>query len=625
MRISTKLIASVLLIFVLAFGALAWIVDRIASRSLLEQATAELEALRASRGQFVESYFQRQRGAVQLAADTIVTRQALRDLSRAAPADRERVQALYEGPALNWMKVFRWDDVLLVDAAGAVIFSARARVPFGTDLQRGFPPSLTDAFRRARSLDASEPGAFVDFARYEPADGALAAFGAAPVAAAPPDQDTLLGVLLIEVSPGELDDMMTDRTGLKNTGETYLIGPRLRMRTESRFPSRAVRMETVIDTEAARRAIAGETGTIEQKDYRGDPVLASFAPLDRRGVRWGLIAEMDLDEVLAPARVLRIRILQVLVAALVTGGLLLVVVLRRVVLRPVERLASAASSAEEGNLDQPIEVTSTDEIGQLQRTFAKMIRAIRASRLDLETKYDELRRLESLRDSLTHMIVHDLRSPVTSVMGYLDLLRLEGHFLRPEAQSIIHEAYDGASDMSEMIGSLLDVSRLESGEMPLDRRQNELPGIVARAVRSIGGLATRRRIALSWPDGPLQASCDAHLIQRVIVNLLGNALKFTPPSGSISLTVRLAAGRPRIEVSDTGPGIPPEFLPRVFDKFTQAAAGVERKQHSSGLGLAFCKLAVEAHGGTIGVSSRPGGGSTFWFELPASAAAAVAV
>ncbi|HXD18477.1 MAG TPA: PAS domain S-box protein [Vicinamibacterales bacterium] len=235
----------------------------------------------------------------------------------------------------------------------------------------------------------------------------------------------------------------------------------------------------------------------------------------------------------------------------------------------------------------------------------------------LERRYEELQRLQGLRDGLVHMIVHDLRSPLTSVMGYLELLRTATDVSAEKRVSFIDKAHSGSAQMAEMISSLLDINRLEAGEMPVDRQSVDLCEVVADALRSLGGLTIGRHVTESAPEGPVVSSCDPALIRRVVGNLLGNALKFTPESGAITITAARRDGRPRVEVADTGPGIPADFLGRVFDKFSQAGEGRARKRYSTGLGLAFCKLAVEAHGGTIGVDSEVGVGSRFWFELPA--------
>ena len=242
---------------------------------------------------------------------------------------------------------------------------------------------------------------------------------------------------------------------------------------------------------------------------------------------------------------------------------------------------------------------------------------LRQLQIDLQHRFEELQRLQGLRDGLVHMIVHDLRTPLTSVMGYMDLLRSDPSASLEHRQMCVDAAYDGSAQMAEMISSLLDVNRLEAGEMPIDRQTVDLTDIAASAVGSLGGLTIGRNVRQVAPEGGVSSSCDPALIRRVISNLLGNALKFTPESGSITITVTRAGGQPRVEVADTGYGIPADFLGRVFDKFSQSGEGRARKRYSSGLGLAFCKLAVEAHGGTIGVDSEVGKGSRFWFQLPA--------
>jgi PAS domain S-box-containing protein len=244
------------------------------------------------------------------------------------------------------------------------------------------------------------------------------------------------------------------------------------------------------------------------------------------------------------------------------------------------------------------------------------ISAMKSLQADLEQRYEELTRLQGLRDGLVHMIVHDLRSPLTSVLGYIDLLRHDPTATAADREMFIDQAYAGGSQMAEMISSLLDINRLEAGEMPLDRQTVDLGGVLAAAIRSLSGLMVGRTVTQSAPAGPVACSCDAVLIRRVLENLLGNALKFTPASGTIAITVLRAGSQARIEVADNGPGIPDEFIGRLFDKFFQATEGRARKRYSTGLGLAFCKLAVQAHGGRIGVHSEVGVGSRFWFELP---------
>ncbi len=166
------------------------------------------------------------------------------------------------------------------------------------------------------------------------------------------------------------------------------------------------------------------------------------------------------------------------------------------------------------------------------------------------------------------MIVHDLRSPLTGVMGYLDLLRTDPEMPADKRAAFVGDAHSSAKEMSEMISSLLDVNRFEAGEMPVDRQRVDLGDVVTEAVRSLGGLTVGRSVTQDAPDGAVVTECDPALIRRVVENLLGNALKFTPQSGSIVVSVKREDGRPCVEVRDTGPGIPADFIDRVFDKFS---------------------------------------------------------
>ncbi len=262
---------------------------------------------------------------------------------------------------------------------------------------------------------------------------------------------------------------------------------------------------------------------------------------------------------------------------------------------------------------------SRDEQGRPMRVNGVHmdISGMKALQGDLQQRLEELQRLQSLRDGLVHMIVHDLRSPLTSVMGFLDLIRSDPSVTDLERTRFIAAAYDGGSQMAEMISSLLDINRLEAGEMPVDLQPVNICEVTADAMRSLGGLVVGRHVVHETPHGVIAAICDPALIRRVVGNLLGNALKFTPADGAITVSVTQVDGQPRVEVADTGPGIPADFIPRAFDKFSQGSEGRAGKRYSTGLGLTFCKLAVEAHGGTIGVTSEVGVGSRFWFDLPA--------
>jgi len=208
------------------------------------------------------------------------------------------------------------------------------------------------------------------------------------------------------------------------------------------------------------------------------------------------------------------------------------------------------------------------------------------------------------RDDLTHMIVHDLRSPLTAVTGYMEVLA-ETAQLNPTEAKFVAEAQRGANDLRDMITTLLDVGRLEAGEMPLRLQTHDVALIARDAATRFSPVLRKRTLRCDLPPDPVLTMCDADVIRRVLAK----------SDGTIRLKVQGNAADVTISVSDDGQGIPPDQHEHIFEKFGQTESGVQHR-HSTGLGLTFCRLAVEAHKGKIGVESEPGKGSMFWFTLP---------
>ncbi|HVO43383.1 MAG TPA: hybrid sensor histidine kinase/response regulator [Aggregatilineales bacterium] len=240
-------------------------------------------------------------------------------------------------------------------------------------------------------------------------------------------------------------------------------------------------------------------------------------------------------------------------------------------------------------------------------------------RRELQQNNAQLRELEQLRDSLVHMIVHDLRSPLTVIRSSLQLIEItDGKTLTPSGVRSVHRALDSTDTLIDMIGTLLDVSKIEAGAMQLNLARCNLVESARQVLGSMEVLRRQRELSLEEPGRPIEALADPDLIQRVFENLVGNALKFAPANGWIRVGIAPAPSeRVRVTVEDNGPGVPPEYQEKIFEKFGQAESSLNHGQrNSTGLGLTFCKLVVEAHGGHIGVMSNVGEGSTFWFELP---------
>ena len=237
----------------------------------------------------------------------------------------------------------------------------------------------------------------------------------------------------------------------------------------------------------------------------------------------------------------------------------------------------------------------------------------------------EERLAERMRDDLIRTMVHDLRNPLTSLymaLQFMDQPRADN--LLPNQRAMLEIALHSTQRMSKLVDNILDVSRLETGQMPLERPPVWLDEFIAGVIRGQSLLAAQKKLRLESDVPPMlpPAWADSRLVERTLENLIGNAIKFTPAGGLVRVAAQTVGHEDNgqgaqvsevsVSVSDDGPGITPDLQGRLFQKF------VTGRQHESGsgLGLTFCKLAIEAHGGRIWVESELGQGTTFTFTLP---------
>jgi signal transduction histidine kinase len=239
---------------------------------------------------------------------------------------------------------------------------------------------------------------------------------------------------------------------------------------------------------------------------------------------------------------------------------------------------------------------------------------------ELERNYRRLQQLERLRDDLTGMIVHDLRTPLTSLLTGMQSVPLLGD-LNPDQAEMVETAIQGGQTLLGLINDLLDVGKMEDGSLSLDYAELRADALTGEAARQVAFLAAAKGLTLAQdvPAGLPPFRGDEDKLRRVLVNLLGNAIKFTPSGGTVTLSARAGdePGWVTFSVRDTGEGIPQDAFARIFERFGQVESRKAGRKMSTGLGLTFCKLAVEAHGGRIWVESVLGEGSTFSFTIPA--------
>jgi K+-sensing histidine kinase KdpD len=225
--------------------------------------------------------------------------------------------------------------------------------------------------------------------------------------------------------------------------------------------------------------------------------------------------------------------------------------------------------------------------------------------------------LEQLRADLSAMVYHDLRGPLHTINSSFSTLgRLLINTDNEAVLNLIQVGMRSTRQLSRMVESLLDIQRLEEGSAVLDRKETSVHHLLASAAELVQPLASEanQRLRFAIDDNLPFVALDADMIQRVVINLMENAVKYTPSSGEITLGAQLRDNKLCVSVKDSGPGIPQNMQHRIFDKFSRVKYTDVPK--GVGLGLAFCRLAVEAHEGKIWVESEPGQGSTFCFALP---------
>lgn len=251
-------------------------------------------------------------------------------------------------------------------------------------------------------------------------------------------------------------------------------------------------------------------------------------------------------------------------------------------------------------------------------TITALIAGTLAERLRLTNR--NLIESERLRDNLSHMIVHDLRNPTTAMVGALDILKLTlADKMSADQRRLLENARHSGHVLIGLIGEILDINKMEAGQFTLRLEPVELCEVISRTVDSFQALAELEKVELSSDMCAIGViACDKQLVERVLTNLISNALKHTPEGGRVTVSARWTEDEKFVEVcvSDTGQGIPKEYQSKIFEKFGQVEDR-SRPRQGTGLGLTFCKMAVEAHGGKIWVESEVGKGSRFYFTLPA--------
>jgi signal transduction histidine kinase len=294
-----------------------------------------------------------------------------------------------------------------------------------------------------------------------------------------------------------------------------------------------------------------------------------------------------------------------------TGALLLFSGLISSMRRPLEELVDAAGRLAAGDRSARVEVGGLAETATLGAAFNEM-----AQELEIEEgRRDELDRL---KDEFVLTASHELRSPLTSVQGFAELLMLDKDSLTPRQRETVEIILDNCRHLVRLLNDLLDLARSDAGRLAIRRQPTEVAPLIDDVVRTMRAQTEAAHQSLGEDVQPGLPSIDVEpdRIRQILVNLLTNAHEYSPEGASIGIAARALGAEVEISVSDNGPGIPADQLERIFERFTRGDAGLTQRVGGTGLGLAISKSLVELHGGSIAAESTPGQGATFRVRLP---------
>ncbi|MEO6238838.1 MAG: ATP-binding protein [Vicinamibacterales bacterium] len=358
---------------------------------------------------------------------------------------------------------------------------------------------------------------------------------------------------------------------------------------------------------AACAPLAGE----DHATFRADTLfLAASGVVGAK--KFGSVSMQSDTGVLSSRLRVQLAVTTALLMVAMAVALVLSSSLQNLVSAPLLQLArTAADVSTRGDYSVRAKKVTADELGTLVDAFNRMLHQI-------QQRDAELREANRLKDEFLATLSHELRTPLNAILGWTKLLRARA--VPPEGTDRALEKIErNALAQARLVEDLLEVSRITTGKLRLDRRSVDLAGIVHAAVESIRPSAEGREIGLDTVglDRALPFVGDPDRLQQVIWNLLSNAVKFTPPEGQVSVSADRSGDTATLVVRDTGLGIEPAFLPHVFDTFRQADASSTRQHGGLGLGLSIAQRLVQLHGGTIeAMSDGPGRGATFTVRLP---------
>ncbi|MDO6704839.1 response regulator [Photobacterium sp. 1_MG-2023] len=543
-------------------------------------------------------------------------------------------------------------DILLVDLDGNVVYTSQNQNLFAANLSESkaqFPAlnetfvsiqSLTYQYRVRQSQHARQqtgereseplPVAFTDFAAEHTDDGETAWF-AAPVI----QHGYLHSYAFFQLNNQAIASVMINSREGSQSVRTLLVGPdhSLRLPKENDLPMQ-------LSSESIDAALAGQAGVGSLRNYQDIQVLSAYAPINVLGHQWALAVELPEQEAFSRIHQLEEFFLLAILAAVI-GVTLTAHWLSNYITAPLLRLTWAAEQVSAGDLDQKITSTDRrDEIGRLAISFARMQRSIREKitlireqnkELEqnlavIQQQNDELQTADKLKDEFLATTSHELRTPLHGMVGIAEALMAgaNGPVQSGQARQLEMMISSGQR-LTRLVDDLLDYHKMRYGDLDIQPHAVDLAAANRLVLELSSHLLDNKPVRIInqiQPDLPLVLA-DEQRLEQILYNLVGNAIKYTT-EGKIILSATILENQVRIQVVDTGQGIPPEQLEHIFEPLVQANLGSPNYRQGAGLGLSITRQLIELMGGSLYVSSQPMIGTTFSFTLPLATADEIA-
>jgi signal transduction histidine kinase len=286
----------------------------------------------------------------------------------------------------------------------------------------------------------------------------------------------------------------------------------------------------------------------------------------------------------------------------------------RAVARPIKDVAAGATRVAGGDLSARMEESGPGEVGMLTRAFNTMASSLEQSHDELHAQVERVRKSDQLKTELVSMVAHEFRTPLTSILGFTNVMR-KRTLTDDQRTQYLGIVEDQARRLAALIDDFLDVQRIEDGRLELKQELVDVGQLLREEARSFAVQTARHSLELDLPNEELSVYGDPSRLLQVLGNLISNAIKYSPDGGQVELVGARRSDVVYVGVRDHGIGISPELQDRIFTKFFRGDASAQGIS-GTGLGLALARDIVEAHGGRMGFSSVLNRGSTFWVELP---------